>query len=83
MSKAMVSWFNQFPEYNGRRIEIRGQDGYFSAKDMSAAMGKRFDNWNRTQFAKELLDELSLQSGLPIDSSDCYSFVNLFRLSYL
>ena len=73
MSKAMVSWFNQFPEYNGRQIEIRGQDGYFSAKDMSAAMGKRFDNWNRTKFAKELLDELSLQSGLPIDSSDLRS----------
>ena len=73
MAKAMVSFFDNFPEYNGRKIEIRSKDGYFSAKDMSAAMGKRFDNWSRTQFAKDLLDELSVQSGLPIDSSDLRS----------
>lgn len=66
MSKLMVSFFDQFPEYNGRKVSIRGEDGYFSAKSMSLAMGKRFRNWSRTKFAKELLDELSKQSGIPI-----------------
>ena len=66
MAKSIVSFFDNFPEYNGRKIEIRGTDGYFSAKDMSVAMNKRFRDWTRTKFAKELLDELSNRSRIPI-----------------
>jgi hypothetical protein len=65
MAKAMVSFFDNFPEYNGRKIEIRGKDGYVSVRDISAAIGKRFNDWTRTQFAKDVLDELSLQTGIP------------------
>jgi hypothetical protein len=28
MSKLMLSYFDNFPEYNGQKIEIRGKDGY-------------------------------------------------------
>jgi len=41
MAKLMVSFFDQFPEFNGRKIEIRGTDGYFSATDMSQVVGRR------------------------------------------
>lgn len=67
MSKAIVSFFDQFPEYNGRKIEIRGKDGYVCAGDISKAINKRFSNWKRTGFAQEVLEELSLQTGIPID----------------
>ena len=66
MSKLMVSFFDNFPEYNGQKIEIRGKDGYVSVRDISKAIGKRFNDWTRTKFAKEVLDELSLQTKLPI-----------------
>lgn len=39
MSRAMVSFFDQFPEYNGQSIEIRGKDGYASVRDISKAIG--------------------------------------------
>jgi hypothetical protein len=70
MSKAMVSWFDQFPEYNGQKIEIRGKYGYVSVRDISKALGKRFNNWTRTQFAKDVLEELSLLTGLPVANAD-------------
>lgn len=70
MSRAMVSFFDQFPEYNGQSIEIRGKDGYVSVRDISKAIGKRFNNWTRTQFAKDVLEELSLLTGLPVANSD-------------
>ena len=70
MSKAMVSFFDQFPEYNGQSIEIRGKDGYVSVRDISKAIGKRFNNWTRTQFAKDVLEELSLLTGLLVANSD-------------
>ena len=66
MSRAMVSFFDQFPEYNGQSIEIRGKDGYVSVRDISKAINKRFNNWTRTQFAKDVLEELSVLTGLPI-----------------
>ena len=69
MSKAMVSFFDQFPLYNGVKISIRGTDGYFSATDMSKAMGKRFRNWTRTKFAQELLEAISEQSRIPVGAS--------------
>ena len=56
MSKLMVSFFDNFPEYNGQKIEIRGKDGYVSVRDISKAIGKRFNDLTRTKFAKEVLD---------------------------
>ena len=75
-SGAMVSFFDQFPEYNGRKIEIRGTDGYISVRDMSAALGKRFNNWTRTQFAKDVLDELSKINNRPILWESGYSVLS-------
>ena len=79
MSKLMVSFFDNFPEYNGQKIEIRGKDGYVSVRDISKAIGKRFNDWTRTKFAKEVLDELSLQTKLPIahenDEKSDYAYV--------
>jgi KilA-N domain len=66
MSKLMLSYFDNFPEYNGQKIEIRGKDGYVSIRDISKALGKRFSNWTRTKFAKDVLEELSLQTRLPV-----------------
>ena len=70
MSKLILSWFDQFPEYNGQKIEIRGKDGYVSVRDISKAINKRFNNWTRTRFAKEVLEELSLLTRLPIANSE-------------
>ena len=47
----IVSFFDQFPEYNGQRISIRGTDGYFSATDMSRVLKKRLTDWRKTKFA--------------------------------
>ena len=66
MTRAMVSFFDQLPEYNGKKIQIRGIDGYFNATDMSKAMDKRFRNWTRTKFAQELLEAISQQSRMPV-----------------
>ena len=63
----MVSWFDQFPEYNGRKIEIRKKDGYFSATDMSAVLNKRLTDWRKTEFAKRLLARLSEKSRMPVE----------------
>lgn len=70
MSKAMVSWFDQFPEHNGRKIEIRGKDGYFNATDMSQVLEKRFTDWRKTNFAKRLLTRLSEKLGLAVTWED-------------
>jgi hypothetical protein len=67
MSSLMLSYFDNFPEFNGQKIEIRGKDGYFSATDMSAVLGKRLTDWRKTDFAKRLLARLSKRSGIPID----------------
>lgn len=67
MSKAMVSWFDQFPEYNGQKIEIRGKDGYFCASDMSLVLEKTFTDWRRTKFATRLIGRLSERLNIPID----------------
>ena len=72
MAKLMVSFYDQFPEFNGRKIEIRGTDGYFCATDMSQVLEKTFSNWRRTKFAERLLSRLSTRLNLPIDrESDC------------
>lgn len=69
---SIVSFFDQFPEFEGTKIEIRGSDGYFDATQMGKAMeafdGKkrRFNNWTRTDFAVKLLARISERSGIPI-----------------
>jgi len=67
MPNLMVSWFDQFPEHNGQRVKIRQKDGYFSASDMSAILGKRLTDWKKTDFAKRLLAQLSKKSGMPLE----------------
>ena len=83
MAKLMVSFFDQFPSYNDRRIEIRGKDGYFDATDMSVAMGKRFRDWSRTDFANRLLQRLSDRSGLPITRDDPRSITQTPLIDHL
>ena len=84
MSKLMVSFFDNFPEYNGQKIEIRGKDGYVSVRDISKAIGKRFNDWTRTKFAKEVLDELSLQTKLPIarENDEKSDYAERVRIDY-
>jgi hypothetical protein len=67
MAKLIVSFFDQFPEYNGHRIEIRGKDGYFCASDMSLILEKTFTDWRRTKFATRLINRLSERLNIPID----------------
>lgn len=67
MSKLMISWFDQFPSFDGNTVEIRGKDGYFSATDMNRILGKRVAEWKKTSFAKRLLARLSEKSGMPIE----------------
>lgn len=75
----IVSFFDQFPEYNGVKIEIRGSDGYFNATHMSKAMGKRFRNWTRTKFAQELLQAISEQSRIPVSQEIGDTRLNIER----
>ncbi|MEM9449789.1 MAG: KilA-N domain-containing protein [Cyanobacteria bacterium P01_E01_bin.6] len=65
--KAIISFFDQFPEWNGYRFEFRGTDGYANITHLNKALGKRFTDWRKTNFAKELLDELSKIYRAPID----------------
>lgn len=66
----MVSFFDQFPTYNGQTIGIRSKDGYFNATDMSNILEKRFTDWRKTDFSKRLLNRLSLQLRLPLTWED-------------
>lgn len=70
MSRLMVSFFNNFPEHNGRKIEIRGKDGYFSATDMTACLNQTFSDWRRTQFATRLIARLAENLRLSVDYGD-------------
>lgn len=63
----IVSYFDQFPEWNGTQFEFRGADGYVGINSLNTALNKRFTDWRKTNFAKELLDELSIGYGIPID----------------
>ena len=69
---SIVSFFDQFPEFCGVKIEVRGQDGYFDATQMGEAMkafdgkDRRFNNWTRTASAQRLLNRLSERSGIPV-----------------
>lgn len=65
---AIVSFFDQFPSFEGSKIQIRGEDGYFDSTSMSQAMqafdGKRhrFSDWSKTDSAKRLIARLSERS---------------------
>lgn len=84
-----VSFFDQFPEFEGQKVEIRGIDGYFSAADMGRAMsafdGKshRFNDWTRTAFAKRLLKRISDRAGIPIDYADLRSQTQTPLIDYI
>jgi hypothetical protein len=73
MGKLMVSFFDQFPSHNGRKIEIRGKDGYFSATDMTACLNQTFSDWRRTKFATRLIARLAENLRLPVDYGDSRS----------
>ena len=65
---SIVSFFDQFPEYNGVKFHFRGSDGYCNVAALNAAMGgKRFNNWRRSKFAQRVIQELSNQTGIPVD----------------
>jgi hypothetical protein len=64
----ILAFFDQFPSYNGQTVEIRGADGYVSVRDLNKALGKRFADWSRSKFARELLDELSQIYRMPIEA---------------
>ena len=67
--KAMVSFFDQIPEWNGVKFRFRGSDGYCEVSSLNKAMkGKRFDNWARSNFAKTVIEEISSLTGIPIRS---------------
>lgn len=66
----IVSYFDQFPEWNGIRFEFRGEDGYVNVTTLNQALNKRFTDWRKTKFAQELLDELSQGYSMPIDWED-------------
>lgn len=70
---AIVSFFDQFPEWNGQSVEIRGSDSYVSIRDLNKALGKRFADWRKTKFSKELLDELSNIYRVPIEGGGEFS----------
>lgn len=70
MAGLMVSFFDQFPIFNGKKIEIRGTDGYFCASDMSDVLEKRFTDWRKTDFSKRLLARLSIREGLSLTWED-------------
>ena len=69
---SIVSFFDQFPEYNGVKFHFRGSDGYCEVSSMNKAMGnKRFTDWMKTKFAKSVVAELSKQAGIPIRTEFC------------
>src|SRR6056297_67502 len=73
---SIVSFFDQFPEFEGVQLEVRGNDGYFDASKMAKAMkafdGKdhRFNNWTRNSKTVRLMQRLSQRSGIPITWED-------------
>ena len=81
----IVSFFDQFPEYNGVKFHFRGSDGYCEVSALNKAMGgKRFNNWTRTKFGKSVIDAISKRSGIPVDweSQQGYSNVSTPLIDY-
>lgn len=68
---SIVSFFDQFPEYNGVKFHFRGSDGYCDVASLNAAMGgKRFTDWMKTKFAKAVVAEVSKQTGILARTED-------------
>ena len=68
---SIVSFFDQFPEYNGVKFHFRGGDGYCKVSCLNQAMGgKRFTDWMKTKFAKAVVEELSRQTGIPVRTEE-------------
>ncbi|MEO1147621.1 MAG: KilA-N domain-containing protein [Cyanobacteria bacterium J06638_22] len=67
MAGSIVSFYDQFPRFDGIEIPIRGEDGYLNATAMSRVLEKRFTDWRKTKFAKRLLKRLSDRFGMPVD----------------
>ena len=66
---SIVSFFDQFPEYNGVKFHFRGSDGYCKVSSLNKAMGgKRFADWMKTKFAQSVVGEISKQTGIPINT---------------
>ena len=64
---SIVSFFDQFPEYNGVKFHFRGSDGYCKVSSLNEAMGgKRFADWMKTKFAQSVVNEISKQTGIPV-----------------
>lgn len=42
-------------------------DGYISATELCRASGKKFNDWNRSESAKTLVEALSRSAGIPAD----------------
>jgi hypothetical protein len=40
--------------------------GYLNATAMCKANGKKFHDWYQNQFAKDLVEELSIRTGIPV-----------------
>jgi hypothetical protein len=70
---SIVSFFDQFPEYNGQSVEIRSIDGYVSATDLNKILKKRFTDWRRTKTAQDALQELSRIYRTPVDWAKSHS----------
>ncbi len=83
--RAIVSFFDQHPEYNGVKFHFRGSDGYCKVSCLNEAMGgKRFNNWTRTQFAQTVIAEISRLTGIPVDweSQEGYSQMSTPLIDY-
>ena len=50
---------------NGIAIERRESDGYINATQMCKAGGKKFDDYQQLKATQEIVQELSMESGIP------------------
>lgn len=83
MAKAIVSFNDHFPEFNGVKIPIRAKDAYFDVTAMNKALGKRFTDWRKTQFSKRLIARIQMRTGIPIDWEDCTSRTQTPLIDYV
>ena len=71
---SIVSFFDQFPVFEGVTIPSRGTDGYWDATAIGQAMTafdgvkRPFSRWTRNDKSKRVLERLSQRSGIPITS---------------
>lgn len=53
-------------ESNGLHVSQRSEDGYINLTELCKAGGKRFNNWYQLATTKDFLEELSLDTGIPV-----------------